>query len=118
MTMDATNFAYWLNGFAELNGDTPPTAEQWKAIREHLALVFEKVTPPVALPYGGEPDKPPRERQKADPRIVDWLKRQNINPVLRWPPDGPSDVWAQPPSVQCSETPVNLGDGQTVRVPL
>lgn len=48
--MDALNFAYWLNGFAELSGDTPPTAEQWKAIREHLGLVFQKVTPAVRYP--------------------------------------------------------------------
>lgn len=46
--MDAHNFAYWLNGFAELNGDTPPSKAQWKSIREHLGLVFEKVTPPVS----------------------------------------------------------------------
>ncbi len=45
--MDATNFAYWLNGFAELSGDTPPTEAQWASIREHLSLVFEKVTPPL-----------------------------------------------------------------------
>lgn len=45
--MDAQNFAYWLNGFAELSGDNPPTKAQWKSIKEHLALVFTKVTPPV-----------------------------------------------------------------------
>jgi len=44
--MDATQFACWLQGFAELT-DKAPTAEQWKSIREHLQLVFTKVTPPV-----------------------------------------------------------------------
>lgn len=38
------NFCFWLNGFAELTPE-PPTAEQWKSIKEHLALVFTKVTP-------------------------------------------------------------------------
>lgn len=47
--MDANQFAYWLQGFAELHG-TPPTKEQWKSIREHLQLVFQKVTPPVHAP--------------------------------------------------------------------
>ena len=47
--MNAQDFAYWLNGFAELNGDTPPTEAQWKAIKEHLALVFRKVTPAINL---------------------------------------------------------------------
>lgn len=47
--MEAMQFAYWLQGFAELN-DKAPTAEQWKSIREHLQLVFTKVTPPVKFP--------------------------------------------------------------------
>jgi hypothetical protein len=44
--MTQEQFLYWLQGFAELSA-TPPTAEQWKSIREHLALCFKKVTPPV-----------------------------------------------------------------------
>lgn len=43
--MTPKQFAYWLQGFVELN-DAPPTPEQWQAVRDHLALVFEKVTPP------------------------------------------------------------------------
>lgn len=43
--MDAQQFAYWLQGYAELSGDEPPTVRQWKAIRDHLNLVFLKVTP-------------------------------------------------------------------------
>jgi len=45
--MDAQQFAYWLQGFAELN-EAQPTAEQWKSIREHLGTVFVKVTPPLS----------------------------------------------------------------------
>ncbi|UIF90861.1 hypothetical protein [Cupriavidus sp. UYPR2.512] len=48
--MTLEQFAYWLQGFAELTGDTPPTPEQWKSIREHLATVFNKVTPAVRTP--------------------------------------------------------------------
>ena len=44
--MTEQQFAYWLQGFAELNAG-PPTAEQWQSIREHLATVFNKVTPKV-----------------------------------------------------------------------
>lgn len=47
--MDALQFAYWLNGFAELSGDEPPTPAQWRSITEHLALVFTKVTPALAV---------------------------------------------------------------------
>lgn len=48
--MNDQQFAYWLQGFAELTGDTPPTAAQWKSIREHLNTVFTKVTPNVGSP--------------------------------------------------------------------
>ncbi len=62
--MDAQQFAYWLNGFAELCPDDPPTPAQWKSIREHLALVFKNVTPPVVQPWFPFPsptaDKPLR----------------------------------------------------------
>lgn len=42
--MTPEQFAYWMQGFAELNA-IPPSPEQWQSIREHLALVFEKKTP-------------------------------------------------------------------------
>lgn len=44
--MTPEQFAYWLQGYAELQQE-PPTPEQWKSVKEHLALVFKKVTPPV-----------------------------------------------------------------------
>lgn len=47
--MTPEQFAYWFQGFAELS-PTPPTPEQWQSIREHVATVFKKVTPPVADP--------------------------------------------------------------------
>ncbi len=50
--MDAQQFAYWLQGFAELSGDAPPTKAQWKSIREHLTLVFTKITPKVSTKIG------------------------------------------------------------------
>lgn len=50
--MTELQFAYLLQGFAELN-EAPPTPEQWKSIREHLALVFTKVTPKVGGVLGG-----------------------------------------------------------------
>lgn len=73
--MNPEQFCYWLQGFGELNG-SPPTDEQWKAINEHLALVFKKVTPsspgyitpppftplptyvpPTILPYQADPTR-------------------------------------------------------------
>ncbi len=46
--MSDRDFAYWLQGFIELHGE-PPTAAQWAQVKEHLDLVFAKVTTaPVA----------------------------------------------------------------------
>lgn len=42
--MSERDFCYWLQGFVEVYGHTP-TEEQWKIIKDHLALVFNKVTP-------------------------------------------------------------------------
>lgn len=53
--MNAEQFVYWLNGYAELTEEAP-TQEQWKSIKEHLQTVFVKVTPaapgtiPIPLP--------------------------------------------------------------------
>lgn len=47
--MTPEQFCYWLQGFGELSAD-PPSPEQWKAINEHLAAVFTKVTPPLKIP--------------------------------------------------------------------
>lgn len=44
--MNTEQFAYWLQGFAELN-EQPPTPEQWQSIRDHLKTVFDKKTPVI-----------------------------------------------------------------------
>lgn len=49
--MTAEQFAYWLQGFAEIQR-TPPTGEQWFIIKDHLDLVFNKVTPDRTLSSG------------------------------------------------------------------
>jgi hypothetical protein len=55
--MTAEQFTYWLQGFAELQA-APPSAEQWQAIRDHLALVFSKVTPDRSVRLGTHPVSP------------------------------------------------------------
>lgn len=42
--MTPEQFAYWLQGFAEIHTE-PPTVAQWQVIRDHLAALFVKVTP-------------------------------------------------------------------------
>ncbi len=43
--MNAQDFTYWLQGFFEMTPKNELSEEQVKMIREHLALVFNKVTP-------------------------------------------------------------------------
>lgn len=50
--MKADEFCRWLQGFAELT-EAAPSDAQWKSIREHLQLVFTKVTPPVSRTITG-----------------------------------------------------------------
>lgn len=62
--MTAEQFAYWLQGFSELNPALEaPSPEQWKAIQDHLKTVFVKVTP--AFP--SHPSHP-------SPLMRDWEK--------------------------------------------
>ncbi|GBG14803.1 SAM-dependent methyltransferase [Novimethylophilus kurashikiensis] len=44
-SMTPEQFCYWLQGRAELVA-AAPTAEEWASIKEHLNLVFNKVTAP------------------------------------------------------------------------
>jgi hypothetical protein len=61
--MSPKQFAYWLQGYAELNHG-PPSEEQWQSIREHLALVFKKVTPEIEFP-----DPPGKVVKKTHPHV-------------------------------------------------
>lgn len=54
--MTPEQFAYWLQGYAEISGKQP-TESEWQVIKDHLQTVFNKVTPdrlvgPVLTPTG------------------------------------------------------------------
>jgi hypothetical protein len=81
--MTPEQFAYWLQGFVELNPSMEqPTPEQWKAIGQHLQTVFVKVTPLVQIPPGPFVAAPARELTPIE-KIQDALNR---NPHLRMHP--------------------------------
>jgi hypothetical protein len=85
--MTAEQFAYWLQGYAELN-EAPPSAEQWQAIRDHLALVFDKVTP-------------------------NWDDQPAMR-ALRGPPAEPTTArWAYPPGYPSGGVIAIAGDRET-----
>lgn len=84
--MNAQDFTYWLQGFAELNERAPDEA-QWKSIKEHLNLVFNKVTPgleftPSYPPLPFKPSPTPWDSFKIEPMApqCDDAKRQTFKP--------------------------------------
>lgn len=77
--MTPDQFVYWLQGFAELH-PAPPSPEQWQAIRDHLALVFDKCTPEIEpTPLHVEPprrhEEPPRAHEENAAETLDALVR-------------------------------------------
>jgi hypothetical protein len=48
--MTPENFAYWLNGFFEMTETDRLSEKQVLMIKEHLKLVFDKITPDVTVP--------------------------------------------------------------------
>lgn len=85
--MDASQFTMWLQGFAELSAE-PPTKEQWQSIREHLQLVFVKVTPEVKAPAK------PIDNNKA---INDFFERNRQKPLGDYCiPAPPPPPWLAP----------------------
>ena len=43
--MTPEQFCYWLQGFISANPCDQLSATQWTIVRDHLALVFNKITP-------------------------------------------------------------------------
>lgn len=85
--MTPEQFAYWLQGFAEIKGSAP-SEHEWKIIKDHLATVFKKVTPTY----------PPGVLVPRDTSI---------------PPYNPGNPFAPydgRPVVTCSANAINTGD--------
>lgn len=76
--MEAINFCYWLQGYFELGGaglnsNKTLSSGQVQMIKEHLALVFHKVTPSVEECLKSE-TKDPIGTSEADEKIINLLK--------------------------------------------
>lgn len=77
--MTPDQFAYWLQGFAEINS-AAPTQEQWQAIRDHLALVFDKRTPEIKPPPLHV--EPPRRHEEL-PRAHEENAAETLDALVR-----------------------------------
>ena len=52
--MTPEQFAYWLQGFVELQETDRPSQQQWDMIKEHLTTVFKKKTKLVRTPWNNQ----------------------------------------------------------------
>lgn len=43
--MTPEEFCRWLKGYVEISGSTTISPQQWLVIKDHLNLVYNKVTP-------------------------------------------------------------------------
>jgi hypothetical protein len=86
--MTPERFCYWLQGFAELNAPIPPTIEQWQSIREHLATVFDKVTPvmpvlPDVVPLSPAMEALEKARRDRDARVVPGRPPLSMQDIIK-----------------------------------
>lgn len=66
--MTPENFAYWLQGFAEIADKKAPNDKEWQIIKDHLQLVFDKKTPTYPI---------------SDPNVFPkWQEPHTINPSI------------------------------------
>jgi len=78
--MNSESFTYWLQGFVELSDTDTISEKQWLMIKDHLKLVFDKVTP-VRTPDRTEfnPIRSPNYQEVIDalrPKPVDLIGKQ------------------------------------------
>jgi hypothetical protein len=83
--MNAQDFCYWLNGFTELTQGQTPSPAQWKSIREHLDLVFSKVTPPVGE-VGVKVDVDTKDAEKVVESLAEAVRKyREATETKPWP---------------------------------
>ncbi len=60
--MTPENFCYWLQGLFEVGGAESLNSAQTQIVKDHLALVFTKVTPQYPYPVDLHPDSKRKEQ--------------------------------------------------------
>ena len=81
--MTPEQFAYWLQGFVELNGGNLPSDAQWQSIKDHLQSLFHKMTPKVAT---GPLCAQPNEMLNRNPgEMLDRNPGEMLNPYFQQP---------------------------------
>lgn len=80
--MTPENFTYWLQGFFELKEEGEGiTLKQALIIQDHLALVFDKVTPDRTE----EDILRPEDNDEISRIFKDWIENNKKTKPLEWP---------------------------------
>ena len=99
--MTTEQFAYWLKGFMEIQNPDTLDKDQLQIIKDHLDLVFNKVTPvrtPVSAPSGSKPWTP--TPIPSTPSTYPGLFPKTYpDPIVN---PSPSNPWDQGPTIYCS----------------
>lgn len=103
--MTPEQFAYWLKGFVEIQNPETLDKDQLQIIKDHLELVFDKVTP-VRLPPKATPPTYP------SPTLPTYPIDPMSNPGI-----APSNPWGQHPTILCSSTKTSfMGDEEKLSI--
>ena len=78
--MNAQDFCYWLQGYFEIAGNNSMTDEQVAVIKEHLQLVFNKVTTVSSKPQQIDEDKLKKAIEE-----INKLKEKKEDVLNPWP---------------------------------
>lgn len=102
--MTPEQFAYWLQGFVELSDTSRFTEHQTQIIKDHLALVFTKVTPErkSSEDMATEIEKILEKRKLGSPSPVPYGPYVNPNPPYVGPNSPAIPPWPTFPTVICS----------------
>jgi hypothetical protein len=76
--MTSRDFAYWLQGFLELRGPGPMTAEQVACVERHLAMVFIHEIDPSAGPPEHQAKLDDAHAPKPAPRVKVTRRKQDF----------------------------------------
>lgn len=103
--MDAQKFVTWLQGFVELTNAQSITDSQWKMIKEHLSLVFKKLTPEI---YVNTEVDTSGMRQKTMQEYIDEMRKKGTWPDDRYyiPTQPFPQIWAQEVKLDPFNTPI------------
>jgi hypothetical protein len=104
--MDSKDFTYWLKGFFEISDSNKLTPKQVQIIKDHLDLVFNKVTP--------DRNKEKIEKEKPLENLLDIQSKMfNPNHLINIQPNEPG-VLCSPNAPIChtSDNGVTFGEPQ------